>query len=321
MKKLLLFCLAGTLGQVSYAQTVITGSVKDPSGNPLHFVYVGNNNEDKVATFTDSLGNFNLKINAAKGLYFSLKGYKDTSITIRQGQNPNIVLRPGAAQANTVTISAVPIQQVVGVEAVPTYSSGGVITPAHQQKELRGNRYMFDTFIHGFVIDNSGQLIHNDVYLFDYDKINGSLMLTAGDQNVTIVSWDKAPSFTLFTNHDQTLHFVQVPAIDKDHYVQSFGSGKKYGIYKLTVTRFLRADYVNTGVSSHGNDFDSYEDTPEYFVVDNQTNQVQKLSLRKKSIKDAFEKDADKVNRFIADHSSEDINENYLNNLGDYMNQ
>lgn len=321
MKPILFVSLLVFNSAIIHAQTIINGSVKDQSGNPLHFVYVGNNSEDKAATFTDSLGNFTLKINTAKGLYFSLKGYKDTSVTIKQDQPINIVLRPGAAQAAPVTISAVPIQQVVGIEAVPSFSSGGIIMPAHQQKALRGNQYLFDTFVHGYVIDANGQLIHNDSYLFDYDKIGGNLLLIGADRIITLVGWDKAPSFTLFTNQDQIMHFVQVPAIDKTHYVQSFGSGKKYGIYKLTITRFLRADYVNNGVSSHGNDFDSYEDTPEYFVVDQQTNQIQKLSLRKKSIKNAFPSDADKVNKFMAAHSSDDIDDKYLTDLGEYMNE
>jgi hypothetical protein len=320
MKKIVLFYVLSCAAFIVRAQTTVTGTVKDVNGNPLHFVFVGNNNEDKVATFTDSLGNFTLKINKAKGLYFSLGGFNDTSVNVGGKNNFQIVLRSGT-RASQQGMSALPIIQDNSTNAPVTFGNGGVIAPTHQQGALRGNIYLYDTFVHGFVFNKSGALIHNGGYLFDYDKIGGTLMLTTDNKNVTIVNQDSAKSFTLFDNHDKTLHFAQVPEIDKAHYVVELASGKKYGIYKLITTKFVRADYNNNGINPTGHDYDEYVDNADYYLLDMQSRQVQKISLRKKAIKSAFASDADKVNKFMTDHSSDDINDTYLSSLGDYMNE
>jgi hypothetical protein len=115
-------------------------------------------------------------------------------------------------------------------------------------------------------------------------------------------------------------NFEKFAAIDNAHFLQVLSTGKKYKIYKLIKTKFVKADYVNTGVTQHGNDYDEYIDDADYYVVDIQANQQQKLSLKKKSIKDAFPKEADKVNKYLSDNSGR-IDDNYLSKLADYMNQ
>jgi hypothetical protein len=320
MKKLVLFCVLIFAAYIAESQTTITGSVKDNKGNPLHFVFVGNNNEDKVATFTDSLGNFTMQINKAKGLYFNLSGYKDTSVNIGTNTSLNVVLSQGAPSSQQA-VAALPVQQYNSADQIATFATGGYIAPTHQQGALHGNRYLYNKFVHGFVINVSGALVHNEGYLFDYDKIGGLLMLTTNNKNVTLISWDLAKSFTLFNDHDKTLRFTQVPDIDKTHYLQVLASGGKYSIYKLIKTTFVKADYENNGISSHGNDYDEYVDDADYYAFDNQTNQYQKFSLRKKSIKEAFAKDADKVNKFMSDHSNDNIDDTYLTDLGAYLNQ
>jgi hypothetical protein len=134
------------------------------------------------------------------------------------------------------------------------------------------------------------------------------------------LSWDQIKSFTLFGNKDETVTFDKVPAIDPSHYSQVIASGKKYKIYKLIKTKFVRADYVNTGVTQHGNDYDEYVDDADYYVWDVQANKAQKFALKKKGLKDGFPNEADKVTKYVADNKGS-IDEAYLGKLGDYMNQ
>ena len=47
---------------------------------------------------------------------------------------------------------------------------------------------------------------------------------------------------------------------------------------------------------------------------------MKKFTLKRKSLKESFAKDAEKVNKYLSDHSG-DINDAYLSNLGDAMNQ
>ena len=124
----------------------------------------------------------------------------------------------------------------------------------------------------------------------------------------------------MYNNKDERFVFAKVPGIDQSHYVQVLSSGSKYSVYKLIKTKFVKSDYVNNGVTSHGNDYDEYVDDADYYVFDVQANQSKKISLKKKSIKEGFAKDADKVNKYLSDNSG-DINDAYLAKLGDFMNQ
>jgi hypothetical protein len=322
MKKSFLMCLLLiATAQLIEAQTsAVTGSIKDEKGNPLHFVFVGDS-EYKNAVFSDSLGNFTIAVKPDSKLEFELAGYENATIsTDKNNAGPQIVLKAQGSAANTQGNVSTKLVETNSNELLPTLGDGGLIAPAHQKGNLRGNRYLFDNFAHGFVINSDNELIHNPGYLFDYDKMGGILLVTKDKKNITEVSWDKTKSFTLYNNTDQCFVFEKAPAIDNSHYVQVLASGKKYKIYKLIKTKFVRSDFVNNGVTSHGNDYDEYVDDADYYVLDVQGNQSQKLSLKKKSIKEDFAKDADKVNKYLSDNSGS-IDDTYLSKLGAYMNQ
>jgi hypothetical protein len=196
---------------------------------------------------------------------------------------------------------------------------GGYLKPAHEKGDTRGSQYLFVTFVPGYMINSSGEMVQRPGYLFDYDKINGDLLLTRDNKTIVAIGWDETQSFSLFSNTGERFDFGKAPAIDKSHYVQVLASGPKYKIYKLIHTRFAKADYVNNGAAPHGHDYDEYIDEPDYYVVDVQSGQPQKFSARKKSIKTVFAKEADKINKYLSNNSG-DIDDAYLSKLGDYMN-
>src|ERR1700743_1154455 len=78
MKKITMICMLLMASSIlSKAQNaVISGTVKDDKGNPLHYVYV-TDDPAKTATFTDSLGNFKISANAGAKLKFEHSGFKD----------------------------------------------------------------------------------------------------------------------------------------------------------------------------------------------------------------------------------------------------
>ena len=321
MKKTFLISLLLTItALVANAQTnTVTGIIKDEQGNPLHFVFVGDM-QNKYAVFTDSLGNFSIPAPPDSKLKVSLLGYKDEAVAAGNG-NLQVVLKSagdGAAEAQASVSTDLQTTNTNGPLA--TMGDGGVIAPTHQKGELRGSMYIFKNFAHGYVITATGDLNYNSNYLLDYDKVGGTLLLTQNKRVINEVAWDQIRSFVLYSNTDERFEFTKALDIDKSHYVQVLASGPKYKIYKLIKTKFVKADYVNSGVIAHGTDFDEYVDDADYFVVYTQTNQTQKLSLKKKSIKEDFAKDADKVNKYLSDNSGS-INDDYLSKLGTYMNQ
>ena len=91
-------------------------------------------------------------------------------------------------------------------------------------------------------------------------------------------------------------------------------------IYKFIKTTFRKSDYVNAGMIQHGNDFDEFIDDADYYLFDVQANQTKKFTLKRKSLKESFAKEGDKINKYLSDHSG-DINDAYLSDLGDAMNK
>ena len=299
----------------------LTGSVKDEKGNALHFVFIADY-QSKTATFSDSLGNFTIAVRSASKLQFESEGYQTVVIDMEQNKgNVDVVLKAtGAAVSGNSSSGRLTETQNINYNDLATIGTGGIVAPAHQKGKLHGNQYLFDTFVYGFIINSAGELVYNSSYLFDYDKIGGGLLLTKDKRIIEQIDRNQTTSFTLYNNKDERFVFENAPAVDNKLYAQILATGKKYKIYKLIKTTFIKSDYVTNGLTSHGNDYDEYVDDADYFVYDVQANKAQKCSLRKKSLKTAFAAEADKINKFLSENSS-DIDDAYLAKLGDYMNQ
>ena len=61
-------------------------------------------------------------------------------------------------------------------------------------------------------------------------------------------------------------------------------------------------------------------DENTYYLVP-ANNQLQKLTLKRKAIKRVFENDENKLDAFFSKNNSGNIDDQFLKDLGDYMNQ
>jgi len=326
MRKFFLVCLSlFTLTQVTKAQTnTITGTIKDDQGSPIRYVFI-HDTQSTRATFTDSLGNFAIQVTPASKLQLQSPGHKDTVLSILPGNNKlQITLKSAIVDKTKVYAQVKLVTEAVRTTNevdLGTVSSGGTISGIkHQKQGTRGNRYLFDEFVPGYVVTNDGQLVYNANYRFNYDKIDGALLLTEDNNIVTHVPDEQIKSFSIFGGGDKLYTFEMVPAINKSHYVQVLSSGPKYVVYKLTLTHLVKSDYTNAGITSHGADYDEFVDDDTYAVLDVTNNQILPLSSRKKSIKAVFVKEADKTNKYLSSHSGS-INDEYLTSFVSYMNE
>jgi hypothetical protein len=98
-------------------------------------------------------------------------------------------------------------------------------------------------------------------------------------------------------------------------------SGDNYKIYKGIKTTFEKANYSTDGLYTTGHNYDLYTDEFTYYLYNVKTNTLQEITLKKKAIKAAFTADADKLNKFMSDHSSDSIDEMYLEELGASLNE
>ena len=325
----LIFLLLISFTKLTQAQTVpLSGTVKDNNNNPIPWVFI----EDityKNAAFADSAGTFKIFVHPDSRLLLKSVGHLDKIVDIdKSSSSVNIVLGTdgagGAAAANLSASQSVlstrPVTGGLTTNDLSALSAGESFqAAAHQKGQLHGNRYMFDNFVHGYVITPANEIFYSPAFRFDYDKIGGRFLTTTDNISVNELTADQIKSIVLFDNNAQRYELEKIPAIDNKHYVQVLSSGKKYKIYKTIDTKFVKSDYVNNGITAHGNDYDEYIDDYKYYLFDVQSNQLTPLSLKKKSIKGAFAKEGDKINKYLSDDAA-NIDDSYLVRLGIYMN-
>ncbi|MDN3582366.1 hypothetical protein [Mucilaginibacter flavus] len=200
-------------------------------------------------------------------------------------------------------------------------TSGGMAYNLTNKEDTKGSQFLFDTWVKGSMADAKGNAVNADGYSFNYDKLGGALLLSQDKQTAIAVDKDRARTFILYDKADKALKFEYVPVIDAKLYCEVLSAGAKYKIYKLTKTKFIKADYKNDGISSSGNKYDEFTDEFGYYVADAKGGAPQKISLKNKAIKQAFAADADKVKAYFDAHKDDKINDAFLAGLGDALNQ
>jgi len=206
------------------------------------------------------------------------------------------------------------------IQVGPDMAQGAIFPVFHHKDETQGSRFLFENWVHGYVVNASDSLIQNPGIYFNYDKIGGNLLVSRDRHAAIEIDKESVKSFTLFDPLSQPYNFTMVPQIDKTHFVQVITCGVNYCIYKSIKTKFVTADYVSDGVVATGNNYDSFQDEGTYYVLTVKTHQFQQISLKKKAIKQVFASQVDKLNKFMADNSG-DIDDSYLASLVDYLNK
>lgn len=101
----MLVVLLQFLSLAAFAQTAVTGTVKDPSGNTLTGATVSLKGKP-VATATDANGNFSIKLpGSGEVLVFSMVGFKKTEVPAAGKSTFNIVLEESAEALGEIVVT------------------------------------------------------------------------------------------------------------------------------------------------------------------------------------------------------------------------
>lgn len=331
-KRFLILVAALCFLQFANAQVLtVSGNVTDNAGNKIPLALV-QDKKDNTAIRTDSLGRFTLKANPNSSLLITSAGFKPKHVNVKDQTDILVILTPENPAA-TVTPRADNAQTPSAFNGYTAnngtgggllYHTGmvGALFPVFKNtEETKGSRYLFNDWVTGYVVSPEDSVYKNPSYGFNYDKMGGGLLLTQDKRTAIEIDVARIKSFTLYNNLNQPETFEYVPAINKTHFPQVIASGKKYKIYKLINTKFVRNDYHSDGMTSTGNNYDEFVDEPTYYVLNVQTNQLQELKLKKKSIKAVFAGEGSKLDKFFGAYSESNLDDGYLKNLGDFMNQ
>jgi CarboxypepD_reg-like domain len=338
-----------TITQPVAAQNfVFTGSVKDEQGLPIASASVLLQGTS-TGTVTDSLGLFTLKIAPGVALVISAVGYQADTIQTGVGNRVMVELKKGAA--TTLSNVVVPATQtsprppnpndpsgtVAGVAigytlddyshassssfSRATHSSDMSSLPEFMPKEdTKGSRYFFPKWVGGVVVDSGNNIIVNKSYLFNYDKITRSLLLTTDLKTALEIDKESVKAFDLKDEDGKEYLFELVPGVGNGNFVLRLAGQKQYRLYKYTTTKFVKSNYRSDGLTESGNNYDEYVDESSYFLVDGKTRAVKKVELKKKSIKEAYAAEAEKTQKYFSDHSDQDINEEFVIGLTNQLN-
>jgi len=320
MKKTIVFSLFILISAITFGQTIaISGTVTDEQGKPVPFAFI-KDAEHNYATYSDPDGAFIINANPSSRLMATSNNYQESVVKIDNQSSIKIVMKAGGAAGTPKVDNSGDIfktEEIGGTnrEARPLTRFGT------QEEELHGSPYLFNDWVHGYALSNSDVIHQNDSYLFNYEKIDGELLFTTDGKTMRMVDKNQIKQFTLFDDKDVPYTFENVPAIDPNHYLEVLASGSNYKIYKNLGTKFLKADFQTNGITSSGNNYDSYIDEGAYYVVKLPGGQPQKIALKRKAIKNAFAADADKANKYLSAHDADDIDDNFLKGLGEFMNE
>jgi hypothetical protein len=308
---------------VSMAQSQsINGIINDQQGEHVPYAFLVDI-EHKYATYSDSTGVFNMQVDPSSKIVVIAEGHKEYAFTPEGKKNYSIVLEGKNVGTNgdgKIKSTVVNTFDTFGTrQSAFNFQSGNMSVTSHQDA-TQGSRYLYDSWVHGYVISAADSIVQNTHYLFNYDKINGNLMVNKDNNIVLQIDGGSVKSFVLFDKQVSNHVFVKVPAITPQRYVEVIADGAKYKIYKDVATKFHKADFSTNGIASTGNNYDEYIDQNFYYVVKD-SGQPVKLLLKKKALKEAFATDADKLNKFMAASGGGDIDENYLKQLGEAMNK
>ncbi len=202
-----------------------------------------------------------------------------------------------------------------------SFLNGSVLSSFNNKENVKGRKYFFDSWVKGVAVTDKGQVIDNNKFFFNVDKVNNLLLTTEDKKTIIEVDKNLIRSFTL-QNASQTVSFERVDLINPKIYLQVLTrKDSGYTLYKATFTKFVRADYSTNGLTESGNPYDEYVDTDIYYLLLPGGKEYKTIGLRARSIRQAFRGQEKIVNDYLYQHAGENMDDAFLIKLVDEVNQ
>lgn len=204
----------------------------------------------------------------------------------------------------------------IGYEGIQTYSSNIV----------KGSQFFYPGWENGSVTTTDNQIINNN-YLFLFDKVRQLLFIKevakeSSEDPRDILAVDQSKVFLFTLNTDKPHNFVKAALYDSSlagKFFEILIQNENYSLFKLTETKFQKADKQDMVAVKNGELSDAFVDHNSYYVYHN--HQLQKVVLRENSIRKILKDDKTKVNDYFnVNQSNEEINEDFLVGLVNALN-
>ena len=195
-----------------------------------------------------------------------------------------------------------------GFEGLQTYNTGNV----------SGNQFFTENWATGS-LTTAGKEVLTD-YVFLYDKVRQELFLKQKDSDLVVLAYkDQILSFTI--NSDKPHVFYHAEIYDpgqKGNFFEVIVQNENYTLLKLTKTTFEKAKPNDMEKVKQGIFNDEFIDHITYYVYHN--NKIEKVGLNEHSLYKVFKDKKNTVDDFFTNNQNNEINEQLLANLINYVN-
>jgi hypothetical protein len=199
----------------------------------------------------------------------------------------------------------------------PIFTNGNIYAYGTNYN-IKGTRLLFDGWVRGSVVKNSGEEINGDMYYFNFDKITNNLLVTVDKQQVIEVYKDSIQSFR-FKEKGELYSFEKFHAIERYRFVRVLiKNTDNYSLYKSMHTKLVGSDFQTNGLTETGNPYDEYVDSHKYYIV--YKGEVRPVELKFSSIKKALKENSSMAKDYYANHIWDEIDEAYLSGIVEYVN-
>ncbi len=199
--------------------------------------------------------------------------------------------------------------------------AGGAIPVFAPKNDTRGRQYLYDHWVAGSIHNDDGSQIKDEKYLFNYDKMAKKLLFTQDEKSVFELDNAAMDVFTFLDNGEEVV-FKKFMISEKPEYIVVLTpSAGKYQLCKKIAAKLVKADYVNTGLTESGNNYDEFVDDNKYFIFSTGEKNLEAIELKKKSIVKILATDAGRVEEYFNANKSTSIDEMFLKKLVTFLNK
>lgn len=203
-------------------------------------------------------------------------------------------------------------------------STGTTILAFNHKEETKGSPYLFNHWVKGSAVNGNNATVDQKGYMYNYDKLNHTLLLNVEGKYMVNVSNEDVKSFTLDGGDDGQLTFERINdvVIDGSPFFQVLIKGEtgKYSLYKMTHTKFVKSNYHTDGMVESGNPYDQYVDTDDYYLLMPDGKTLKMLPMKVKTMKETVAAGNQKMLDYLHDHRYDGVDANYLKAMVLYLN-
>jgi len=193
---------------------------------------------------------------------------------------------------------------------------GGESLQNYSDNNIKGSRYFPNTWETGSVTTTNGETMSN--YLVLFDKQNQDVYVKEKDKSeIVLLDKDQLQQFSI--DGHNFISGAKISGEPTAYYEQVAGKDDKVALYKLTTTKFIKADRQDPERIKAGDFSDEYRDEITYFIK--RSNQpLQKIKLTRNNLLKALPEESKEVQSFLNAHANDGIDERVMRDLINNLN-